>query len=379
MFAYLLSKKPATMRSAIIDRAFYREVSQTSLIVTVVFVVLYVVISLVNLLAKAATGQLPAQLIFVLLGLQTVKNLSVILPLAIFIGILMTLGRWYRDSEMTVLAACGISLLHFLRPTWVVALWAAGMVALISFYFAPLASSLIDKVKSENAGPFEFGVAAGQFNRARRGGSVFYVERVNKDGSLENIFVSNEQFGKRGVLVAKNGIEFTNQKTGDRFLVLRNGTRYEGTPGHADYKILHYETYAVRIEPEIPANPVAGLSELPTSQLFASDDRMRRVEWQWRLAKPISLFILATLALVFAYTDVRRGRFANLFSAILIYFIYANLLGVAQAMIRQERIPVGLGLWWVHAGFALLTAYLIFRRAYNKPLLPAIRLFHKNT
>jgi len=33
----------------------------------------------------------------------------------------------------------------------------------------------------------------------------------------------------------------------------------------------------------------------------------------------------------------------------------------------------------VHAGFALLTAYLIFRRAYNKPLLPAIRLFHKNT
>jgi lipopolysaccharide export system permease protein len=181
------------------------------------------------------------------------------------------------------------------------------------------------------------------------------------------------------VLVAKSGYEFTNQKTGDRFLVLRNGSRYEGTPGHADYKILHYETYAVRIEPEIPANPAAGLSELPTRQLFASDDRLLRAEWQWRLAKPISLFILATLALVFAYTDIHRGRFANLFTAIFIYFIYANLLGIAQAMIRQERIPVGLGLWWVHAGFALLTAYLIFRRAYNKPLLPAIRLFHKNT
>ncbi|HLQ24536.1 MAG TPA: LPS export ABC transporter permease LptF [Acidiferrobacterales bacterium] len=379
MFAYLLSKKPANMRSAIIDRAFYREVSQTSLIVTVVFVVLYVVISLVNLLAKAATGQLPVHIIFVLLGLQTVKNLSLILPLVIFIAILMTLGRWYRDSEMTVLAACGISLLHFLRPTWVVALWAAGMVALVSFYFAPLASSLTDKVKSENTGPYEFGVAAGEFNRSRRGGSVFYVERVNKDATLENIFVSNEQLGKRGVLVAKSGYEFTNQKTGDRFLVLRDGTRYEGTPGHADYKILHYETYAVRIEPQIPVNPVAGLSELPTRQLFASDDRLLRAEWQWRLAKPISLFILATLALVFAYTDVHRGRFANLFTAILIYFIYANLLGVAQALIMQERIPVGLGLWWVHAGFALLTAYLIFRRAYNKPLLPAITRFHKNT
>ena len=379
MFAYLLSKKPANRRSAIIDRAFYREVTQTSLVVTVIFVVLYVVISLVNLLAKAAAGKLAAHIIFVLLGLQTVKNLSLILPLAIFIAILLTLGRWYRDSEMTVLAACGVSLLYFLRPTWVVALWAAGMVALISFYFAPVASSLIDKVKSENAGPYQFGIAPGQFNRARRGGSVFYVERVNKDASLENVFVSNEQLGKRGVLVAKSGYEFTNQKTGDRFLVLRNGTRYEGTPGHADYKILHYETYAVRIEPEISANPAAGLSELPTRRLFASDDRLLRAEWQWRLAKPISLFILATLALVFAYTDIHRGRFANLFTAIFIYFIYANLLGIAQAMIRQERIPVGLGLWWVHAGFALLTAYLIFRRAYNKPLLPAIRLFHKNT
>ncbi len=379
MFACLLSKKPGNLRSAIIDRAFYREVTQTSLIVTVVFVVLYLVISLVSLLAKAASGKLPVQIIFILLGLQTVKNLSLILPLAIFIGILLTLGRWYRDSEMTVLAACGVGLFHFLRPTWIVAAWAAGMVALISLYFSPLASSLIDKVKSESAGPYEFGIAAGQFNRARKGGSVFYVERVNKDGSLENIFVSNEQLGKRGVLVAKSGFEFTNQKTGDRFVVLHDGTRYEGTPGQADYKILRYQTYGVRIEPEIPAAPVTGLGELPTRQLLASNDRQMRAEWQWRLAKPVSLFILATLALVFAYTDVRRGRFANLFTAIFIYFMYANLLGIALALVRQERIPLGIGLWWVHACFAVLAGYFIFRRAYNKPLLPAINLIGKNS
>lgn len=356
----------------IINRAFYREVTQTSLVVTVIFITLYVVISLVTLLGRAVSGDIAAHLIFAVLGLQTVKNLSLILPLAMFIGILMTLSRWYRDNEMNVLAACGIGLPHFLRPAWILALWTAVIVGLLTFYLAPIAATLFDKLVDRSAQQYDVGLAPGEFNRVRNasGSGIVYVEKVHRDGSLGNIFASREQWGQSGVLVARSGFEYTDDKTGDQFLVLKNGHRYEGTPGQRDFKILTYQTYAIRLEPKPTANPVVTRDELPTSQLIGSKDPLLRAEWQWRASQPVSLFVLAAFALVFAYTDARRGRFANLFTAILIYFLYANLIGIAHAMLRQGRLPADPGLWLVHGLMACAAGYFLWRRAHNRPLLP---------
>lgn len=357
----------------IIDRSFYREVIQTCLVVATVFISLYVVVSWVNLLARAAAGNLPVQLIFTLLGLQTVKNLGVILPLALFVGVLLTLSRWYRDSEMAVLAACGIGLLHFLRPVWLLAGVVAVIVGLVSFYFAPLASGVMNKIKHENREAYQAGILAGEFQRSRGDGSILYVEQVESDGKLENVFVSNPQFDRRGVVVAKSGYSYVDANTGNQYLVLDNGRRYEGTPGRADYKILEYERYSMRFEPQTPRERGTTIDETPTSRLWRSSDRSLAAEWDWRLAKPVALFILAPLALVFAYTDARRGRFANLFTAMLVYFFYANVLAFGHALLKQGRVPSWLGVWWVHALFALAAVYLLWRRARNKELLPSWR------
>lgn len=363
----------------IIDRAFYREVTQTSLVVTIIFITLYVVISLVTLLGRAVSGDIAVHLIFAVLGLQTVKNLSLILPLAMFIGILMTLSRWYRDNEMNVLAACGIGLPHFLRPAWVLALWTAAIVGLLTFYLAPIAATLLDKLVDQGAQQYEVAFAPGEFNRVRSpsGTGIVYVEKVHPDGSLSNIFASREQWGRSGVLIAKKGYEYTEGKTGDQFLVLKNGYRYEGTPGKADFKILRYQTYAIRLEPKPTANPVVTRDELPTRELLGSKDPLLRAEWQWRASQPVSLFVLAAFALVFAYTDARRGRFANLFTAIVVYFAYANLIGIAHAMIRQGTLPPDPGLWIVHGLMAIVAGYFLWRRAHNRPLLPHFSLWRR--
>ena len=79
--------------------------------------------------------------------------------------------------------------------------------------------------------------------------------------------------------------------------------------------------------------------------------------------------MLAAFALVLGYTDPRRGRLTNLFAAILVYFIYSNLLGLGQTLIKKGVVPPALGLWWVHVGLALIAFYLFARRSANKPLL----------
>ncbi|MDH4134539.1 MAG: LptF/LptG family permease, partial [Gammaproteobacteria bacterium] len=91
-------------RLSIINRALTRELAVTTLGVALVFVALFMVVSLVKILAKAAAGSIPAKFVFAMLGLQTVEVLSLMLPLSFYIGVLLTLGRWYRDNEMTVLS-----------------------------------------------------------------------------------------------------------------------------------------------------------------------------------------------------------------------------------------------------------------------------------
>ncbi len=360
----------------IVHKAFYREATQTTLLVTLTFLTLYLVVSLVKLLSEAASGEFPVHVVFSLLGLELLKNLAMILPLTVFIGLLLTMARWYRDSEVTVLAACGVGLTQLLRPTFVWISVVAALVSAIAFYLAPMAALLLHKIKLENTSAYAAGIVPGRFNHTRNGRAIFYVERVGNNGRLYGIFVSSAQFGKSGVLIAKRGYEYKNRHTGAHFLVLLNGRRYQGIPGRANYRILRYRTYALRMKRRPFAPNPANLTrdEVPTLTLLRSADPRAIAEWQWRLAQPLSLFVLAPLALIFAYTDSRKGAFAPLFTAILAYFSYANLLSIAHALLARGQEPIWLGLWWVHVIFLLLAATLFSRRARGKTLLPRLAL-----
>ncbi len=359
----------------IIRRAFYREAVQTTLAITGVIMVVLVFFGMTALLGRVAGGRFTDTVLFTLLGLQMLKRLDLLLPLALYLGILLTLSRWYRDSEMTVLAACGVGLLELLRPVMVLALFVSLAVGILSFYFTPLAYSQMERVKDESAARPDIGrMAPGAFIESSEGRRIFYTESIDsQSGVLKNVFSTSLRDNKRGVLIARFGKPFVEPKTGDRFLVFKNGTLYEGIPGEADYRILQFETYNVRLEPKkVGSSPATTTSGMPSNRLFGSRVRDHVAEWHWRMAKPIIVLVLAVFALVLAYTDVRRGRLSNVFVAILVYFIYSNLLGFGQTLIKNGQVPPVIGLWWVHILLASTAGYLLMRRARNLPLLPRV-------
>ena len=367
----------------IINRALLRELTTTTLAVVFIFVALFMVVSLVKILAKAAAGSFPAKFIFTMLGLQTVEILSLMFPLAFYIGLLITLGRWYQDNEMTVLAACGVGLRQLLRPVLLIAAGFAVVVALLAFYLAPIATRLVAQIKQDDSSRYEAAaITPGVFHEILsgdkvRGGGVYYVENIGPDREMQKVFVATRNLGRQGVLVAKTGREVTDAASGDRFLVLDNGVRYDGTPGQGDYRMIVFERYAIRVELPAPVLRHTSFHAMPTLKLLADRDRAASAELHWRLSKPLALLVLTLFALVFAYTQPRRGRYVSVFVAIIAYFLYSNLLGVADAMLKRGRVPAELGLWWVHAAFLVLGAYLFWRRANNLPLLPVPRLFWK--
>lgn len=359
----------------IIHRAFYREATQTTVAIVAVLVVVLILFGLTTTLGRTARGDYAETLVLRLLAWQTVRYVDLLLPLGFYLGVLLTFSRWYRDSEMTVLAACGVGLAQLLRPVMVLAAVVAGLVGAAAFYLTPYATQAIETLRAEGSQrPALAGIAPGVFSESGAGGRTLYAERVAADGQMRQVFLHNPGAGRSRVVLAHSGEVFLDAKTGRRFVRLRDGWAYEGTPGEADYRIVRYESYTVRLDPKPLVPPPATTETLPMSALFALPGAEARGERHWRLSKPLLVFVLAFYAVALAYTDARRGRLLNLFAAILIYFIYSNLLGLGQTWLKHDRLPAALGLWWVHGGMLAVAFYLLYQRSRNRPLWPRWRL-----
>lgn len=359
----------------IIHRAFYREAAQTTLAIVAVLVVVLVLFGLTAALGRTARGVYTETIVLRLIGWQTLRYLDLLVPLGFYLGVLLTFSRWYRDSEMTVLAACGLGLSRLLRPVFLLAALFSLLVAGLAFYLTPLATRALETVRAEGGQrPELVGITPGSFTEAAAGGRILYAEDVDATGRMQRVFLNHPHGGRPRVVLADAGYSFVDSQTGRRLVTLLDGWAYEGTPGAADYRTVQFESYTARLEQRPLVTPPETIEGLPTSALVALNGAEAAGERHWRLSKPLLVLVLALYGLVLAYTDARRGRLANLFAAVLVYFIYSNLLGVAQTMVKRGQVPETIGLWWVHLSMLAIALFMLYRRTHHRPIFPRLRV-----
>src|SRR5512142_772349 len=92
----------------IIERYLFKELTYTLLGVALLLILIILSSTFVRILAQAADGAYPQQIVFTLFALKSIPDLAVVLPLAFLLAVLLALGRLYKDSEMVVLSACGV-------------------------------------------------------------------------------------------------------------------------------------------------------------------------------------------------------------------------------------------------------------------------------
>ncbi|MCW8357619.1 LptF/LptG family permease [Marinomonas pontica] len=142
-----------------------------------------------------------------------------------------------------------------------------------------------------------------------------------------------------------------------KYLVFKNGTRYEGKPGSANYRITQFDTYAVRME-----NKDASVIDEPytksTLSLIQSDNRLEKIELQWRISLVVIIPILAIIGLSLSQVNPRQGRFFKMLPAILLMIFYIAMLIWGRTALEKEKLPMTLGLWWIHGIFIVIAALL---------------------
>ena len=346
----------------IIDRYIFRETSQTFVAVTGVLLVILIGHQFARVLGKAAADQIPKDAVLLLLGLTSIQFLIVLVPLALFLSIMLALGRLYRDSEMTAIRSCGVSQHQLYRPLISLALILAGVVAWFSLDVGPWARNRIVVLESTARREAAFGeIEAGRFLSTDDGESVFYAENVADDGTFINVFIQRRVDERIEVAVADRA-EIRRDSTDQRTLVLYNGRRYEGVPGSAEFRIIRFSEHGIPVTLPPPVFRERGREQRSTAELMQSNDPKDRVELQWRFSLPVAVLLLTMLAVPLARTNPREGRYGRLAIAVLVYLVYSNLLGAARVWAEQELVPIELGVWWVHALLFIVTVILLRRQ-----------------
>jgi lipopolysaccharide export system permease protein len=351
-----------------LDRYLLREVAQTSVAVTGVLLVILLSNQLARVLGQAAQNDFPGSVVLTLIGLTTLQQLTVLVPVGLFLGIVLALGRLYHESEMTAMTACGVGPLSIYRPIALFTLVVVALLAVLSFRIVPEAGSRAQQIRIEALRSAQFGaLEPGRFRSFADGNAVFYAEKVERSGQLRGVFVQRRDEDRLEIAVADRA-EQRGAGQAEQLFVLFDGRRYEGVPGSREWRVVEFAEHGIPVRmPEYTARRER--RELrPTSELVGSEADEDRAELAWRFAVPVMAAVLMVLAVPLAKLRPRQGRFARVGLAVLAYFLYSNVVATVRVWIEKGDTGGAFGLWWVHLLPLAAAAWLIWREERPGPL-----------
>ncbi|MGB2249093.1 MAG: LPS export ABC transporter permease LptF, partial [Alcanivorax sediminis] len=359
-------------RPLILHRYINRQLFMTTVMVTFILVMVLVSGRFIKYLAEAAAGEIAADALFMVMAFRMPEFLQMIVPLSLYIGLLLVLGRMHMDNEMVVLQAGGQGHGRIVRSLVVPVLVATTVVGMFSLYVTPRGDAEVTRIFEEqkDRSVLEL-LTPGRFHvkGSRNAQRATYAEHLNREkGVLENVFVADARFegqgdanrlltvwAKSGKLVLEDGISY---------LLLTDGFQYQGKPGQLNYREIGFDEARVRIGGEKSDSRPPEVRGRSTQELVSvrNENQEAMAELQWRISLILTVPIMALAAIPLARVNPRQGRFYRLIPAVLGYMLYVGMLLVCRSAIEDHRggpLPWYLHMAWIHL-VAAITVFLLY-------------------
>jgi lipopolysaccharide export system permease protein len=344
----------------ILGRYILREVVTSWLLVTTVLLVILLANEVVGVLERAAANQYPQGVVLELIGLGALQYMSILVPVGLMLGIVLAFGRLYHDSEMAAAQALGAGRETVYLPVALLAVLATAALAWLSLVLAPRAINRALNLRNAalHAGQFA-PIAAGKFRTFIGGNAVVFAQEVAPDGTLGKVFVERSRGPEVEVALAQRARHTVTADGGTHIITLYDGERFEGVPGSKEFRMVRFAEHVVPVAVPVVSDAVHDVEARPTRELLNSSEPAERAELQWRIALPIMCLVLALLAVPLARLNPRQGRYARVWLAVVIFFLYYNLAAAGKAWIARGTVPQFIGLWWTHVVVVLLALLVI--------------------
>ncbi|MDF1630785.1 MAG: LPS export ABC transporter permease LptF [Alcanivoracaceae bacterium] len=330
----------------ILHRYINRQLLTTTIVVTVVLMMVLVSGRFIKYLASAATGEISADVLFVVILYRMPEFLQLILPLSVFISILLVLGRMYSDSEMAVLRSGGIGQSGIVRGLIAPMLVTTFVVGLFGLYVTPYGETEVARVLEEQRGRSVLELLTpGRFHSRgdKSGMRTAYAESLNREEeALENIFISDFRYAgddsPGSLLTVMAGRGRVVERDGLAYLYLEEGFQYQGAPGDPDYRRVEFSEAMVKIGEERSVAKPPKVRSLPTMELLVLLGADARAELQWRISLVLLVPMMLIAAVPLSQVSPRQGQFNRLAPALLFYLGYVGLLLVMRS--RLAKMPI---------------------------------------
>lgn len=351
-------------RRVIAERYLHQSILKPILLALALLVAVFVCFAVADILSDAVTTITSSASLPKLLSVQVLIACEVLLPSALFFGIVDGLGRMYRNSELVVFYTSGWSEVRAAASICKLAVPVAILVGILSLFVRPLAYEASYALEAESAASLEpENLVPGRFYPI--GDSNFTLSIGGLQGEvMRDVFLQGEAGDGSQVIRAKEGrlVEVPGKDNAgtEKRIRLTEGYAYRLGNG-VDYQYT-YEHLEMRLETPSPEEDVRNRRAKSTEMLFWSDDPKEAAELQWRLSLPLTSLLLGILAVPLARSAPRQGRFRQMLLAILAYAVVFNLAIIAKSWVESGLIGAFPGLWWLHA-VMLLALIVLFRRS----------------
>ncbi|MEO7242779.1 MAG: LPS export ABC transporter permease LptF [Variovorax sp.] len=343
-----------------------KELSRAFSATLVVLVTIVMTMMLIRTLGLASKGAVNPSEVMLVMSYTVLGYLPTILSLSLFVAIVGTLSRMYRDSEMVIWFSAGRGLAQFIRPlfdfSWPVLL-AITVLALVGW---PWANSQTIGMRQQYERRSDIDrVTPGQFQESPGRNRVYFIDKDTADGTTaSNVFISSVERNLQIITSARSGRIET---TGDtRYLILRDGQRLESpliaTPG-SELRISEFDSYGARVgsNVELPQDSTPQRAR-NTLRLLGDGTGPAQAELSWRLGMVFAAINLVLLALSISNVNPRVGRSGNLLFALFAFVIYYNLLNLGESWVGSGRYGAGEFMLGLHGGaFLAVSAWLALR------------------
>ncbi|MDM0073118.1 LPS export ABC transporter permease LptF [Variovorax sp. J2P1-59] len=343
-----------------------KELSRSFGATLVVLVTIVMTMMLIRTLGLAAKGSVNPSEVFLVMTYTVLGYMPTILGLCLFISIVGTLSRMYRDSEMVIWFSAGRGLAEFLRPLYQFAWPILLLIAVLALVGWPWANSQTQGMRQryERRSDIER-VAPGEFRESSGRLRVFFIDKDAPDSATaNNVFISSIERNLQIITSARSGR--MEDIDGVRYLLLSNGQRLERPLTPDGIKISEFETYGAKVGGRLDSSPdAAPVRTRTTLTLLRDPNLVNRGELAWRVGMLFAAVNFVLLALTLSSVNPRVGRSGNLLFALFAFVVYYNMLNLGQNWVGSGRFSMGGFMLALHGGALLIGVLWLAKRHFN--------------
>jgi len=353
-----------------LDRYIAREILLPFTVVILILTGLFASFSSARLLAGAVTESLGIFALFQLVFLKTLISLEVLIAIALYISVIIGLGRLNKDQELTVLRSIGISNTRIVLVVLAVAIPIGIISGILSSYIRPWAyaeSYLLDAQAEAELNTNR--IQAGRFHGSERSGRVIYVGSKNdSDKQMQHIFHYVQNPHNSEIVIAKYAIQVQPTSSEQKpYIQLTDGVIYKLSKDASVDDVIRFENMTYYIDNDYAVN--YRRKAAATRTLRESDQPRDIAEFQWRVSRPFATILLALIAVTFIRISPRQDKTDRTYlAAALVFAGYYNLSGLAKTWVENGVVGSVPGVWWLDslmfiglAAYALVANYRQFK------------------